>query len=69
MNTIGIDQSSFARSSFEHRCMNNIKKIHQHADKCDNKKNLKDIIYAAILYNPEGVKDNSPNVHMKSTPV
>ena len=33
MKTIGIDQSSFARSSFEHRCMKNIKKIYQHAGK------------------------------------
>ena len=36
MKTIGIDQSSFTRSSFEHRCMNNIKKIYQHAGKCDD---------------------------------
>ena len=36
MKTIGIDQSSFARSSFEHRCMNNIKKIYQHAGKCED---------------------------------
>ena len=64
MNTIGIDQSSFARSSFEHRCMNNIKKIYQHAGKCDDQQNLKDIIDAAILSTPEGVTDNSPNVHM-----
>ena len=28
MKTIGIDQSSFTRSSFEHICMNNIKKIY-----------------------------------------
>ena len=34
MKTIGIDQSSFTRSSFEHRCTNNIKKIYQHAGKC-----------------------------------
>ena len=47
--TIGIDQSSFARSSFEHRCMNNIKKIYQHAGKCDDQQNLKDIIDDAIL--------------------
>ena len=53
MNTIGIDQSSFARSSFEHRCMNNNKNIYQHAGKCDDQKNLKDIIDAAILSNPE----------------
>ena len=69
MKTIGIDQSSFARSSFEHRCMNNIKKIYQHAGKCDDQQNLKDIIDTAILFTPEGVTDNSPNVNMTSTPV
>ena len=69
MKTIGIDQSSFARSSFEHRCMNNIKKIYQHAGTCDDQQNLKDIIDAAILSTPEGVTDNSPNVHMTSKPV
>ena len=67
--TIGIDQSSFTRSSFEHRCMNNIKKIYQHSGNCDDQQNLKDIIDAAILYTPEGVTDNSPNVYMTSTPV
>ena len=64
MKTSGIDQSSFARSSFENRCMNNIKKIYQHAGKCDDQLNLKDIIDAAILSTPEGVTDNSPNIHM-----
>ena len=49
--------------------MNNIKKIYEHAGKCDDQQNLKDIIDAAILYTPEGVTDNSPNVHMTSTPV
>ena len=68
MKTIGIDLSSFARSSFEHRCVNNTKKIYQHAGKCDDQKNLKDIIDAAILSNTEGVTDNSPNVHMASKP-
>ena len=69
MKTIGIDQSSLARSYFEHRYMNNIKKIYHHAGKCDDQQNLKDIIDAAILSNPEGVTDNIPNVHMTSTPV
>ena len=69
MKTFGIDQSSFTRSSFEHRCMNNIKNVYQHAGKCDDQQNLKDIIDAAILSTPEGVTDNSPNVHMTSTPV
>ena len=65
MKTIGIDQSSFARFSFEHRCMNNTKKIYQHAGKCGNQQNLKDILEAAILSTPVGFTDNSPNVHMK----
>ena len=69
MNTIGIDQSSFARSSFEHRCMNNIKKIYRHAGKCDDQQNLKDIIDSAILSTPQGVTGNIPNVHMSSKPV
>ena len=69
MKTVGIDQSSFARSSFEHRCMNNIKKIYQHAGKCDDQQNLKDIIDSAILSTLEGVTDNSPNIHMTSKPV
>ena len=66
---IGIDQSSFTRSSFEHKYMNNIKNIYQHAGKFDDQQNLKDILDAALLSTPEVVTDNSPNVPMKSTPV
>ena len=69
MKTIGIDPSSFTRSYFENRCMNNIKNIYQHAGKCDDQQNLKDIIEAALLSTPEGFTDNSPNEHMPSTPV
>ena len=49
--------------------MNNIKKIYQHAGKCDDQQNLKDIIDAAILSTPQGVTYNIPNVPMTSTPV
>ena len=49
--------------------MNNIKKIYKHAGKCDDQQNLKYIIDAAILSTPEGVADNSPNVHFTSSPV
>ena len=69
MKTIGIDQSSFARYYFEHRCMNNIKKIYQHAWKCDDQQNLKDVIDAAILSTSKVVTDNSPKVHMTSKQV
>ena len=33
--------------------MNNIKNIYQHAGKCDDQQNIKDIIDAAILSTPE----------------
>ena len=52
MKTIGIDQSLCNRSSFEHRCMNKIKMIYQHAVKCDDQKRFKDIIGAAMVYTP-----------------
>ena len=64
MKTIGIDQSSFTRSSFEHRCMKNIKKIYQYAGKCDEKQNIKDILEASILYTSEVVIYESPIVPM-----
>ena len=69
MKTIGIDRSSFNMSTFEHRCINNIKQIYQHAGKCDNQQSLKDILEDALLSNTEGFTDNSSNVHMPSTPV
>ena len=49
MKTIGIEQSLSNRSSFEHKCLNNIKNIYQHAGKCDDEQNLKDIIDDAIV--------------------
>ena len=49
--------------------MNNIKKIYQHAGKCDDQQNLKDIIDDDIISTSKGVTYNIPNVPMKSTPV
>ena len=53
MKTIGIDQSLCTKSYFEHKFMNKIKNIYQHAGKCDDQKNLKDIIDAAMVSTPE----------------
>ena len=52
MITIGIDQSLCNRSYFEHKCLNNIKKIYQHASKCDDQQNLKDILDADMVSTP-----------------
>ena len=49
--------------------MNNTKKIYQHAGKCDDHKNLKDILDAVMVSNSEEVIDDSSNVHMTSTQV
>ena len=69
IKTIGIYQSSFTRSSFGHRFMNNTKKIYQHTGRCDDQQNLKGIIDADIISTPEVFTDGIPNLPMTSTPV
>ena len=69
IRTIGIDQSLCTSSSFEHKCLNNIRKIYQHAHDCDDQLNLKDIIDAAMVSTPEGFIYKSPNVPLISTSV
>ena len=49
MKNIGIEQKLCNRFSFEHKYLNNIKKIYHHAGKCDNQQNLKDILDAALV--------------------
>ena len=49
--------------------MNNIKNIYQHAGKCYDQQNIKDMIDADMVSTPEGVTYNSPNDPMTSTPV
>ena len=66
MKTIGIDQSIRNKSSFEHKCLNNIKNIYQHAGKCDGQQNLEDILDAAMVSTPEGVTYDNLNVPMTS---
>ena len=67
MKTISIDLSLFKFYSPGHKILNNIKKIYQHAGKCDNQQNLKDVLDADMVSTPERVIDNSPNVPMTNT--
>ena len=53
MKTIGIDQSLCNCSYFEHKCLNKIKYIYQHAVKCDDQQNLKYILDADMVSTPE----------------
>ena len=69
MENIGIDQSLSNRSSFEQKCLNNIKKIYQHAVKCDDQQNLKDILDSAMVSTPEEITDVSPSLRKTSTTI
>ena len=44
------------------------KNIYQHAGKCDNQQNIKDVLDADMMSTPEGVTDKTPNLPMTSTP-
>ena len=52
MNTIGIDQSLINSTIFEHRCLQNINKIHKHYGKCEKQEQFKDILKAALVSTP-----------------
>ena len=52
LKTIGIDQSLINSALFEHICLQNIKKLYQHAGKCYNQQQLKYILESAMVYNP-----------------
>ena len=69
METIGIDQSLSNRPSVEHKYLKNIKTIYQHAGKCDDQQNLKDILDTATVSTPEEVTDVSPSLHITQTTV
>ena len=69
MKTIGIDQYLSNNDLYEHKCLQNIKKLYKHAGKCDKQKKFKDIIDAAMVSTPEVFNDNSPISPMTSTPI
>ena len=50
MKNIGIDQSWSNNDLFEHKCLQNIKKLYKHAVKCDNQQQFKDILEATMIY-------------------
>ena len=49
--------------------LNNIKNIYQHAGKCNDQQNLKDIIDDSIVYIPEEITYDSPSLPMTQTTV
>ena len=69
INTIGICQSLSNSALFEHRCLQNINKLYKRYGKCDDQKQFKYILEAAVVYNLGGFTYNSPRSPMNPTPV
>ena len=69
MKTIGIDQSLRKNALFEHKCLQNIKKLYKYSGKCDNQQQFKDILEASMVSTPEGLTDNSTIYPKTPTPV
>ena len=66
---IGIDQSLRNSSLYEHKCLENIKKLHKQTGKCDDQIQLKYIIEADMVSTSEGFTNDSHISPMTSTPV
>ena len=49
VQTIGIDPSLSNNAIYEHKCLENIKKLYKQAVKCDNQQQFKDILEAAMV--------------------
>ena len=69
VQTIGIDPSLSNNTLYEHKCLENIKKLYKQAGKCDDHQQFKDIIEVAMVSTPEGFTDNSSIYPRTSTPV
>ena len=69
MKTIAIDKSLCNRSSFEHKFLNNIKKMYQHASKCDDQQKFKYHIEAAMISTTGEITDDIPGLPMNETTV
>ena len=49
VQTIGIEQYLSNNAMYEHKCLENIKKIYKQAGKCDDQKKFKDILEAYMV--------------------
>ena len=59
VQTIGIDQSLSNNSIYEHKCLENKKKLYKRSGKCDDQQQFKDIIEADMVSTPEGLTNGS----------
>ena len=69
LQTIGINPSLSNNAIYEHKYLENIKKLYKQSGKCDDQQQFKDILEAAMVSTPEGFTFNSPISPINPTPV
>ena len=69
VHTIVIEPSLRNNAIYEHKYLENIKKIYKQAGKCDDQQQFKDILGDTMVSTPGGFIDNSPLSPMTSSPV
>ena len=60
VKTIGINLSLSNNDIYEHKCLENIKKLYKQYGKCDDQQKFKDILEASMVSTPEGFTYNIP---------
>ena len=69
VQTIGSHPSLSNNAIYEHKCLENIKRLYKQYGKCDDQQQFKEILEAAMVSTPELFTDSSPISTMKPTPV
>ena len=54
VQTIGIHPFLNKNYIYEHKCLENMKKLYKQSDKCDNQQQFKYILEADMVSTPEG---------------
>ena len=68
MVIIDADRSLSNIALYEHRCLENIKKLYKLSEKCDDKQKYKSMIEANMVSTPEEFNENSPMSSGQSVP-
>ena len=69
VQNIGIDPYLSKNAIYEHKCIDNIKKLYKQSCKCDKQQQFKDILKSAMVSTSEGFTNNSPISPRTSSPV
>ena len=69
VQTIGIHPSLSNNAIYEHKCLENIKKLYKQTGKCEDQQQFKDILEANMVSTTKGFTYNSPISPMTSSPV